>query len=159
MMALEANTTFTKELIKEAAWLYWKKVFFSTFIISLLGVALALLLIFYFNSKDWISGTLLTISIIGSVIFFLAYFIYRNRSLALFQELETPVVKWKFTEENISAESDIGKSEIKWNMLKSIIKSNNVWLLVYKNNSYSTFPLSNVSQEVLDYLSSKIEQN
>ena len=124
-MVLEANTIYTIDLINEAAWLYWKKTFFSTFIISLLGVALALLFIFYFNLKDWISGSLLAISIIASVIFFLAYFTYRNRSIAIFKELEAPVIKWRFTEETISTESDIGKSEIKWNLLKGIIKSNN----------------------------------
>lgn len=81
-MVLEANARYTIDLINEAAWLYWKKTFSNTFIISLFGVVLALLFIFYFNLKDWISGSLLAISIISSVIFFLAYFTYRNRSIA-----------------------------------------------------------------------------
>ncbi len=158
-MNLETNATYTKELINEGALIYWRKTFSSTFFISLGGVALALVLIFYFNSKSWISGTFLAVSITASLTFFLAFFIYRNRSMAIFEQMEAAVVSWKFTDDNISAESDAGKSEFKWNLLKGIIKSNNVWLLVFKNNAYSVFPLSDVSNETLEFISNKIVEN
>ena len=73
--------------------------------------------------------------------------------------MEAPVVKWTFTDENIIAESGAGKSEFKWKIIKELIKSDGLWLLVYKNSSYSTFPLSGVSENVLNFLSSKVAAN
>ena len=73
--------------------------------------------------------------------------------------MEAPVVKWTFTEENIIAESGAGKSEFKWKIIKALIKTDSLWLLVYKNSSYSTFPLSGVSENILNFLSSKVVAN
>ena len=158
-MELHAKTTYTKDLINKAAILHWKKIFARTFFISLLGVVLALTLIFYFNSKDWMSGSFLVISLLSSVIFAWSFFIFKNRSMAIYKEMESPIVNWRFTEESIFAESDVGKSEFRWSLLKGIVKSNDIWLLIYKNNSYSTFPLVNVSSEVLAFITKKINDN
>jgi len=159
IMSLETDTVYSRNLINEAAWVYWRKTFASTFIISLIGMCLALVLIFHFDSKSWISGSFLALSTIASLMFFWAYFIYRNRSLAIFEQMGTPIASWSFTEEKLSVESDTGKSEFKWSLLKGIIKSNNVWLLVFKNNAYSVFPISDVSNEILTFLSNKILDN
>jgi len=158
-MELYVKTTYTKDLINKAAVLHWKKIFAPTFFISVLGVTIALILIFYFNSKDWISGSFLIISFISSAIFAWSFFIFKNRSMAIYEEMESPVVNWRFTEESIIAESDIGKSEFKWGLLKGIVKSNDIWLLIYKNNSYSTFPLVNVSSDVLAFISKKVNES
>ena len=155
-MQLETTTTYNRDIINKAALIFWKKHFATSFVISILGVVLALVLIFLLDSKDWISGTVLSISVIGCIIFILSFFIYRRRSFSIFQEMEAPVVKWTFTDENIIAESGAGKSEFKWKIIKELIKSDGLWLLVYKNSSYSTFPLSGVSENILNFLSSKV---
>ena len=159
-MQFEENVNYNEELINKAAFIYWKKTFASTFIISIAGVALALILIYFFNFKSWISSTFLVISIAASVIFFWAFFIYRNRSLAIFKQMESPNAKWIFNENQIFIESDTGNSEIKWKMIKNIIKSKDIWLFVYKNSSYSVFPLTGVSSETQEFINKKIlEQN
>jgi hypothetical protein len=158
-MQIDTTTKYNRDLINKAALIYWKKYFATSFIISILGVVLALVLIFLLDSKDWITGTILSISLIGCIIFLLSFFIYRKRSFSIFQEMESPIVKWTFTDESIIAESDAGKSEFKWKIIKELVKSDSLWLLVYKNSSYSTFPLSGVSENVLNFLSSKVIDN
>ena len=159
-MQYEENTIYNKEIINEAAFIYWKKTFASTFIISIACVLLSFILIYFLNFKSWISGTFLAISIISSVIFLWAFFIFRNRSLKIYEQMGSPSAKWIFNESNVIIESNTGKSEIKWKMFKNIIKSQNVWLLTYKNGSYSTFPLAGVSNETLNFIDEKIlEQN
>ena len=155
-MPLEATTSYNKEIISKAALLYWRKTFASTLLLSLACVAFSATLVFYLDLKDWISGTFLALSILSSVIFIWAFFIYRNRSMAIFNELEPPVTHWTFTDEGVSVESSAGKSELKWNLFKGLIKSDRIWLLVYKNGAYSVFPLGEVSDEVLVFLSGKL---
>lgn len=155
-MQFEESTNYTEELINEAALVYWKETFASTFIISILCVAIALVFIYALNLKTWIFGTFLAISVISSVLFLWAFFIYRKRSLAVYIQMEKPTAKWIINEDHVSVESDAGKSEMKWKMFKGIIKSNNFWILIYKNNSYSVFPITGVSNETLNFLSKKI---
>jgi YcxB-like protein len=158
-MQLEAKTTYSRELISEAALIYWRKTFASTFFISLTGVVLALVLLFFLDSKTWITGTFLAISVIACVIFALAFFIYRARSLAVFAQMKSPTAKWRFSEDAFFVESDVGKSEIKWSLVKCLIKSTRAWLLVYKNSTYSVFPLAGVSSEVLAFMSQMVAEN
>jgi len=155
-MQFEESTDYTEELINEAALLYWKKTFASTFVISILGIVIALVFIYVLNLKTWVFGTFLGISVVSSVLFLSAFFIYKKRSLAVYIQMEKPTAKWLINEDHVSVESDAGKSEIKWKMFKEIIKSNKFWLLVYKNNSYSVLPITGVSNETLNFLNKKI---
>jgi len=155
-MQFEESTVYTEELINEAAFVYWKKTFASTFVISILGVVIALVFIYALNLKTWLFVTFLAISVVSSVLFLWAFFIYRKRSLAIYIQMEKPTAKWIITEDHVCVESDAGNSEIKWKMFKGIIKSNNFWLLVYKNNSYSVLPIAGVSNKTLNFLDKNI---
>ena len=68
-MQFEESTDYTEELINEAALVYWKKTFASTFFISILGVVIALVSIYVLNLKTWVFGTFLAISVVSSVLF------------------------------------------------------------------------------------------
>ncbi len=158
-MQLETTTTYSRELITEAALIYWRKNFANTFFVSLACIFLAVVTMLVLDLRTWVTGTFLALSVISCVMFALAFFIYRGRSLATFEQMESPTAKWRFTEDGFFVESDAGKSEIKWKLLKGVIKSTNAWLLVYKNSAYSVFPLAGVSNEVRDFLSRKIAEN
>ncbi len=155
-MKYTINTHYNRELINEAALAYWKKTFAGTFITSLLLMVLALGRIFVLDVRDWLSGTFLCFSVVASILFAWAYFIYRNRSLAVFEEMDTKMAELIFSEEGVFIKSDAGSAEVKWKMFKRIIKTPNTWVFVYKNNSYSVFPLVGVSGEVLEFISGKI---
>jgi len=158
-MKYTINTHYSHELINEAALAYWKKNFTRPFIVSLLLMILALGRIFILDIRDWLSGTFLCFSIIFSLMIIWAYFIYRNRSLAVFEEMEAKAAELIFSEEGLSVKSDTGSAEVKWKMFKRIIKTPNTWVLVYKNNSYSFFPVTGVSYEVLEYISEKVVEH
>jgi len=107
-MPLETTTHYNQDIINKAALIFCKKYFTRPFILCFFGVLLALTLIFLLDSKTWISGTLLSISLLGCMIFVLSFFIYRKHSLTTYRAMESPTVKWSFTQECIISESDIG---------------------------------------------------
>lgn len=157
-MQLEAETTYNRELITEAALVYWRKTFAGTFFIALAGAVLAVVLL-SLDSRTWITGTFLAVSIIACVVFVFAFFIYRARSLAVFRQMESPTARWRFSEQGISVESDAGKSEINWNLIKMVLRSSRAWLLVYKSSAYSVFPIAGVSGDVLGFICKKTVEN
>lgn len=155
-MQLETEVTYSRDIITTAAWLYWRKNFASTFFISLLLVVVALLMIFFFDSGSWYAAAFLALAMIATAIFGLAFFIYRGRSLAVYNQMQTPRATWILDTETFRVESDIGKSEMKWNVIKRIIRTKRVWLLIYQNNTYSVFPLAGVAPEVQEFMTNKV---
>jgi len=158
-MKFEETLNYSEELLNEAALVYWKKIFASSFIASVFGVVAALLLIYVVNFKSWISGSFLAIAVASALTFLWGFFIYRKRSLTIFRQMESPTAKWVISSDHVFIESDAGKSEIQWRMFKNVIKSSEFWLLVYKNNSYSVFPIANVSNEALSFIDKKISEH
>ncbi|VAX36106.1 hypothetical protein MNBD_UNCLBAC01-998 [hydrothermal vent metagenome] len=158
-MNYQAGTTYDEKLINEAALLYCKKSYMRVFLFSVVLTIFAILNMFVLDSKTWLSGTFLAVSISACVIFISAFFIYRNRSRSVFRQMGGADVSWVFSEESFKAESGAGNSEIKWNFVSKLIKSNSLWLIVYKNDSYSVFPLKDVTSEVLEYISSQVIKN
>ncbi len=152
------KTHYNRSIINEAAIAYWRQTFAQPFFISLILMLIALGIIFLLDIRDWISGTFLSLSIISLIIFCAAFFIYRNRSLAIFEEMESADAEWTFSEEGFFVRSDAGSAEVKWKIIKKIIKTPNSWLFVYKNNSYSVFPLDSVSDEILKTISERVEE-
>ncbi len=155
-MSHEATTTYNREMIGQAAWLYWRRKLLGGFLIVLACFSMGLALVVAGGSRTWLDGTLLALSSLAIVIFVSAYFVYRHRSLRLFEQLRTPEAKWRFTDTRITVESAIGKSEHDWRVLAGIIKSPRLWLLVYRHGSYSIFPVAGVPGEVLDFLSNRV---
>lgn len=155
-MDLEIETQYTQKLITEGALMYWKNTFAGTFLLSVVGVIVALALILVWDMKTWITLAFLCISVVGCLVFAAVYFMFKQRSLATFKQMEVPVAKWKFTDKDVSVESYLGKSRFQWSMLKEIIKSENTWLLVYQNSAYSLFPVRDIPGDTLSLIENKV---
>lgn len=158
-MSYEATTVYNREMIGQAAWLYWRRKLLGGFLVILGIFVMALVLVFVGGLHDWLGATLLALSFLAVVIFVAAYFIYRNRSLRLFEHLSQPEARWKFSDRHIAVETTIGKSEHDWRVLSGIIQSPELWLLVYRHGTYSIFPISGVADETLKFLSRKVVEH
>ncbi len=158
-MNIKATTQYDKKLIGEAAFLFWRKSFIKPFIVSVGLLVLAVLNILLLNVRTWLSGTFLVIALLGCVLFVWAYFIYKKRSLRVFEQMGESGVDWRFSEEGFETESGAGSAAVKWSFVNRLIKSADVWLIVYKNDSYSVFPLKGVKPEVLDFIEKQVVRN
>lgn len=158
-MKFEETTHYTEALIKEAASAYWVKTSAFNLFLSLSAAILALVLIYSFGLRTWISGTFFVISLLASGVFLSSLFIFRKRSSVVFRQMKTTTAKWIISEHQMTVEAEAGNSDIKWEMFKCIIKSKNCWLLVNKSNNYSVFPLAGVSSEALGFIEEKIQKH
>ena len=73
-----------------------------------------------------------------------------------FRNMETPKSTWGVTEDKITIESNLGKSELVWKAFVKIWKFRDYWLLFYTNSNYSILPIKNINMEILDFIDEKI---
>ncbi|MDH5326943.1 MAG: hypothetical protein OEZ68_21295 [Gammaproteobacteria bacterium] len=157
-MELEIETQYTQQLIREGARMYWKNTFAGTFLLCLTGILVSSVLIFFMNINTWITMAFLAVACLGCLIFGAIYFMFKQRSLTTFKQMEFPVAKWKFTEQDVAVESYLGKSRFKWEMLREVIKSDTAWLLVYQNSAYSLFPIIGIPGDTLAMIENKVSE-
>ena len=155
-MEHQVTVNYNAQIINASVWNFWFKTFSYNiligFILLSVGVALWVLL----DSKTWLTATLIALSVVLMIVTIAIFFVYRGRSLRMFQQMESPTALWKFTEEAVSAESDVGSSQFKWSVVKKLYKFNTCWLLMYVNRTYSILPLADIPQNVRDFIEQQI---
>ena len=72
--------------------------------------------------------------------------------------MEIPEAQWKFNDEDLCTESDIGKVELYWTGIKKIWRFKEVWLLFYANGSFSTLPLESLNAEALQFVEDRVSE-
>lgn len=154
-MDYHITVTYNEQLINEAAKRFWMRLVGRKF---LLGVLIFLVAcgLWFLDSKTWYTATLVALALIFLFIAVATFFVNRRRSLSIFREMESPTASWRFTEENIAVESDVAKAEYKWNIVKKLWRFDDVWLLLYANQTYSTLPIADVPEEVKDFIVRKV---
>lgn len=96
-------------------------------------------------------------SIYGSVVAYI-YYLRLNTSEVFFAKTNNPTVNFIFSDISVTAQSDLGCSEIKWEAFDEILKFKYFWLLIYARSGYLTLPISALSQECKELIESKILQ-
>jgi Mn2+/Fe2+ NRAMP family transporter len=144
--------TYDQSIINSAAKHFWMKSTSRHFLIGVAILAAAFALWFYGRSQNWLTATLIALSFIYLFIAIALFFVVRRRSMKIFREMESPTASWRFTQEGFSIHSDVGKSEFQWRILKKLWCFDDVWLLLYANQTYSTLPASKIPEETKAFI-------
>ncbi len=153
------STTYNSKLVDSATWNFWKRFCGKETILSFILIPIAGYMWFGLKSRGWITATFLALSIVFFFVMVAIYFVYRYRSLKIFEQMESPQAEWRFNDNSFSVSSDIGKAEYKWKIIKKIWKFKSVWLLFYANQSYSTLPVDSMSAEIMEFVQQRVTQN
>ncbi len=148
--------TYGDRTINSAAKHFWIKSQRLNLVIGPVVLLLAWGLWFVSGGKSWLTATLIVLCLVLIIISIAVYFVYRHRSLRIFREMESPQATWKFTDDSLSVESDIGRSEFKWQIIKKLWRFDDVWLLFYANQTYSTLPVADVPEEVKQFIVERV---
>ena len=158
-MKYTISAKYNRDLIKDATWHFWKRTCGKETLLCLVLIIIALYMWFVIKSNSWITATFLALSIICLFILVTIYFVYKNRSLKIFKQMESPDAEWHFGDTSFSVKSDIGKGEYRWSAIIKLWRFNNVWLLFYANEAYSTLPVDSMSNEIMEFIRKKIESS
>jgi len=158
-MEREITVRYSPELIKFAVRQFWVR---SVGLGGFIAFAIASLAFVYFlitGDRSWILGLLG--SIVGLCLVFgvLSYKIYLRRSMEKFKRMETPQAKFRFTDDRIGIESDIGWAELSWKMIEKVWKYPKVWLVFIVKQGYVTLPTAEIDEELRQFITRKIQES
>jgi len=155
----EIIVTYSDNIINSAVKHFWMKSQRHNLIIGPIVLLLACGLWFVTGTMPWLTATLIALCCILIIVSIAVYFVYRYRSFKVFREMESPRATWRFTDDAFSAESDIGRAEFKWRVVKRLWRFDDVWLLFYANQTYSTLPVADLPEDVKHFIVDRVQSH
>lgn len=158
-MNRDIEVTYSRELIKFVVWKFWMRSVGIGGILSFAIVCVAFVYFLFSGDRSWLLG--FSGSVVGLCLVFglVLYFVTLNRSLEKFRQMDKPTANFRFTDDRIGIESDIGSNELSWKMVEKIWKYPLVWMMFIKKQGYITLPTASLDEELMEFISLKIEKN
>jgi hypothetical protein len=155
-MNREITVSYSRELIKFAVWKFWtRNIGLRNFVIFAL-VCVAFILVFLSGDCSWFLGFLGAAIVFSFGLGCVSYFISLRSSMKKFNRMETPTAKFRFTDERIGIESNIGWTELSWKMIEKIWEYPSVWLIFIAKQGYVTLPTANHDDELKQFIVRKV---
>jgi len=139
-LAVTFTVRYTRDHCLASAWRYWQKRLGYRYALEL-AIGLGLLALATRGPYRWLEIALMVavgiFALLGAAIFFLHWL----RALQGLRALSPPESTWTLTEEAIAQKSNLGESAIAWQALREVWRFENLWLLVWGRDLYSTIPI------------------
>ena len=137
---------YTKDDCLAGAWRYWQRRLGFRYALEL-AIGSGLLVLATQGPYRWLEIALMVavgiFALLGAAIFF----IHWMRALAGLRALDPPESTWILTEEAIAQRSSLGESAIAWAGLLGVWRFDNLWILVWGKDVYSTIPASQLPRD------------
>ncbi|MDD5069979.1 MAG: hypothetical protein PHV17_04560 [Candidatus Omnitrophica bacterium] len=155
-MEYKIDINYSRASIKKAVWQLWLKwsLLPCLIAIGILLCAIAAWLVWGYES--YFVSALTVIVFFGEIA---VYFTFRQRSLSLFERMESPKATWSFDEDFISVEADTGSAKYKWNIIGKLYRFRNVWIFYYINRTISILNLECIPSDVQKFIIDKIKEH
>jgi hypothetical protein len=158
-MSYSAIIKYDKALVRRALNRYMVRRLGISFFLVTIALAVILLLSFVFGLWNW-WFTLIAIVLLAAIAFILfVYFARLRASEGFFDKANEPTVTFKFTANGIQTISDLGTTDLKWQVFDEILKFPDLWLLVYAKSGYMTLPVDQLTTECMQFIDNQISEN
>lgn len=82
---------------------------------------------------------------------------YVRLAKAKFAAMTDPQITYTCTDSTFGAKSCLGSTEVPWKTITQIWKFNDVWLLFFGNQGYSTLPVTLVGMDVASFIEERVK--
>lgn len=158
-MNREITVQYSRDLIKQAVWKFWVRSIGLSGFVGFFVVCVGFLYFLLSGDRSWFVGFLGAVVLIAAGIGIVSYFIYLNRSMEKFKRMDEPTAKFRFTDDLIGIESNIGWTEVSWKMIEKIWKYPSVWLVFIAKQGYITLPTANLDEELKQFVTAKVMEH
>jgi hypothetical protein len=155
--SLSFTVRYTKDHCLASAWRYWQRRLGKRYALELV-IGVGLLVLSGQGPYRWLEVALMiavgAFAFLGAAIFFLHW--YRARQgLA---SLDPPESRWVLTEEAIAQKSSLGESAIGWPALREVWRFDDLWLLVWGKDIYSTIPIGQLPRNARALIERRVKE-
>ncbi len=82
-----------------------------------------------------------------------------RRSFAEFRLFRNPIIVWRFSDEKVACQSELGLMEAPWQFFNAIWCFPEVWTFNFGNSNYTLLPIAQLSEEIKQFIVGKIKAN
>ena len=148
---------YTKGHCLATAWSYWQRRLGYRYALEL-AIGLGLLVLATQGPYRWIEIALMVavgvFAFVGAAIFF----IHWRRAVAGLELLDPPQSTWTLTEESVAQKSSLGETAIAWGALLEVWRFDDLWLLVWGKDVYSTIPLAQLPRLAREMIERRVKE-
>ncbi len=145
----DADTALRRFILRGAGW----------------GAVVAVVLCLAYVAHDFTDGDIshLGVAILTLILFlglgYIAAYVVRRRQMAdLLNRIGDGPVSYRLSESEISTQSSLGSSALKWEMIKKLWIDPDLTLVSYARNGYTTIPTDQIPPTALDFLVSQVRR-
>jgi hypothetical protein len=153
---------FTVRYTREACWIsalrYWQRRLGMRYAIELV-IGVGLIVLATQGPYRWLE---IAITVAVSIFALLGaglLVIHWRRALAGLAVLRPPESTWILTEEAVGQRSSLGESAIAWTSLAELWKFEDVWLLIWGRDVYSTIPIAQFPRQARQFVERRVRES
>jgi len=158
-MPHEATLIYSKALLNQAVFAFWRRSVGIGFFVALLIAALGLVVLVALGQASWLIGALATVLALGIAFAIFVYVVHYRRSLHKFRQMDNPEATFRADESSFTMSSDIGTTTLQWSAVKELWQFPNVWLLLYSKAQFTTLPLACLPPDTRAYIVERIRES
>lgn len=156
---MKTEVHYSSQIIEDVIGRLWLKWCLKHLVAESILLAVALGLWFSGIYRNLAVSTLAGLALAAILIETATYFVYRNRSLRLFEKMESPGAVWSFDEEFIGVEADTGMARYRWDIIKALYLFDRAWVLMYVNRTISVLPVEGIPAELREFIRKKASEH
>ena len=148
---------YSKDHCLAAAWRYWQRRLGMRYAIELV-IGTGLIVLATQGPYRWLEIALMVAVGIFAVLGAAIFFIHWRRALAGLHALDPPESTWTLTEESIAQKSSLGESAISWDSLIEVWRFDDLWLLIWGKDIYSTIPIGQLPRIARQMIERRVKE-
>jgi hypothetical protein len=158
-MPHEATLVYSKALLRQAVFAFWRRSVGVGFFVALLVAALGLGVLVAQGMASWMVSTLAAVLVLGIAFATVVYVVHYRNSLRKFHQMDKPQATFCADESSFTISSDIGPTTLQWSAVKELWQFPSVWLLLYSKAQFSTLPLACLPPETQAYIVQRVRES
>jgi len=148
---------YTREDCLATAWRYWQRRLGYRYALELL-IGAGMLVLATQGPYRWLEIAMMIAVGVFALLGASHFFLHWQRALLGLRALDPPQSTWTLTEEAIAQKSNLGESAIAWNRLYEVWRYDNLWLLIWGKDVYSTIPIGQLPRAARALIERRVKQ-
>lgn len=156
--AVSFRVRYTKDHCLASAWRYWQRRLGLRYAIEL-TIGSGLLVLATQGPYRWLEIALMVAVGIFAVLGAAIFFVHWSRAVAGLRALDPPESTWTLTEEAVAQKSSLGESAIVWKALREVWRFDDLWLLVWGKDVYSSIPVGQLPPAARAMIERRVQES
>lgn len=151
-MSYHATLVYSKPLLRQAVFSFWRRSVGLGFVIALLLGALILAFLVSQGDKSWFVGALGAVLAFGVILAGAIYIAHYSNALRKLNEMGSPQATLAAEDSVFTLTSEVSTSSFRWSVVKEVWQFPNYWLLLFSKAQFVTLPTSCLSPEMQEFI-------